>query len=76
MAFSRAAFPPSPWCSAIVSTIWVEMRRKGFREVMGSWKIMAIRLPRTFRISRLPILSTSLPWNRISPPSIRPAGSG
>ena len=52
------------------------MVRTGLREVIGSWKIMPILLPLTFRISDSEICKRSLPSNSTSPPSIRPGGLG
>ena len=34
----------------MASTIWLPMVKTGFRELIGSWKIMAICEPRTLRI--------------------------
>ena len=49
--------------------------KTGLRQLMGSWKIMAIRLPRTLRWSwRGLSFSRSCPSRRISPDSIRPGG--
>ena len=46
----------------------------GFREVIGSWKIMAIRLPRSFRSAPSPKVRRSVSPKRISPAATRPAG--
>ena len=74
MARSRLAFRDSFWWSRRVSTIWVEIRKKGLRLVMGSWKIMEIFAPRISR-SRFPLsLKISAPWNSTSPPTIFPGG--
>ncbi len=78
MARSRAAFSSmfrwmvsgSMICSPILST--------GLREVMGSWKIMAISRPRMRRISSSESFSSSLPpSNLIRPEGMRavPGGS-
>ena len=47
----------------------------GFSEVIGSWKIMLISLPRMARISRSDSFSRSLPSKRMLP-AILPGGSG
>ena len=46
----------------------------GFNEVIGSWKIIAMSRPRISRISSSVRSSRFLPWNRILPPTMRPAG--
>ena len=48
-------------CSSSASVIWRPMVSTGLSEVMGSWKIMAILLPRTLRISSSLSLSRSRP---------------
>ena len=40
---------------------------RGFREVMGSWKIMEISVPRSFSISRLDRERISLSSKRMEP---------
>src|SRR5690554_4952859 len=76
MAFWRA--------SALSIFLWIcrgsiscfEMRKKGFKLVIGSCQIIEIWLPRIFRISLFDFLSRSSPWKKISPPAIRPGGDG
>jgi hypothetical protein len=46
----------------------------GLSEVMGSWKIMEMRLPRTARISRADRPRRSRPSKATSPESMRPGG--
>jgi hypothetical protein len=46
----------------------------GLSELIGSWKIMAMRLPRTSMISSSESLVRSMPSNRIPPLSMRPGG--
>ncbi len=48
----------------------------GLSEVIGSWKIIEISLPRTRRISRSEIGTRSRPASRTAPPMMRPGGSG
>ena len=45
-------------------------------DVIGSWKIIEISLPRTSRISSSEILSRSRPASLIEPDTMRPGGSG
>ncbi len=59
----------------IASSIWKPTRRTGFREVMGSWKIMATSPPRYSSSSPEVIVTTSRFLNKIWPPEILP-GSG
>ena len=40
-------------CACTASIICVSMRSTGFSVIIGSWKIIAMRLPRSARISRL-----------------------
>ena len=51
----------------ITSMICFPTRMVGLRAVIGSWKIMAISLPRILSISRSDNLSKSLPSKRIWP---------
>ena len=46
MACLRASRLPSPWWQQNTSPICRPTVNTGLREVMGSWKIMEIRLPR------------------------------
>src|ERR1700682_877206 len=61
--------------AVIASSIWVPPLVTGFRDVIGSWKIMATSLPRNSRTSSSFIWTTSWSLNRIRPETIRP-GSG
>jgi hypothetical protein len=71
----RAARPLSEVCSSIASTSCVETFRNGFRHVIGSWKIIAMRLPRISRMRDCGRASTSSP-SKVTRPSILPGGSG
>ena len=51
MARSSASFLPTPKCSRTASVIWLPMVNTGLRLLIGSWKIIAISLPRSARIS-------------------------
>src|SRR3974390_3141212 len=48
----------------------------GLSEVIGSWKIIAMFLPRTSRIASSSSASRSRPASLTEPPAIRPGGSG
>jgi hypothetical protein len=57
------------------SAIWSPTLNTGFSAVIGSWKIMAMRRPRTARSSRSGRPSRSRPSNSTSlPASMRPGG--
>ena len=66
--------------SLMTSSTWSPMRNTGFREVMGSWKIMEMRLPRISCILAVGVLTmlSALPapsrFRRISPPTTWPVG--
>src|ERR1035437_7039268 len=75
-ARARASFLVTFLWALMVSTICSSMVRTGFRLVMGSWKIIAISLPRSSRISASSRPIRSSPSNKTWPPSIRPAGAG
>ena len=49
---ARAASPVSPRCSSRISPICFSIVCSGLSEVIGSWKMMVMSLPRTSRISR------------------------
>ena len=76
MARSRASSSSIFRWARMVSTICSSIVRTGFRLVIGSWKIIAISLPRISRISLSGSADRSRPSNRTLPPSIRPAGFG
>jgi hypothetical protein len=63
------------WCVSTASTIWVSIRRTGFNVIMGSWKIIAMRLPRRRRHSRASRVERSRPFSRMLPPTMRPGAS-
>ncbi len=60
------------WCSATVSAIWRPTVITGLRLVIGSWKIIDIRLPRIARIAAGSSASSSSPSNRMLPETMRP----
>src|SRR5260221_7286514 len=57
----------SATCAPILNT--------GLSDVIGSWKTMAMSLPRTWRMSRSEIPARSRPLKRTSPPVIFPGGA-
>ena len=61
-------------CSSSDSVICLPMVSTGFSEVMGSWKIMAMRLPRMVRICCSLTASRSMPSNMTLPAMMRPGG--
>src|SRR5690606_18971348 len=69
-------FHGTRWCWLIGSATCLPIVRAGFSEDIGSWKIMAIRLPRIERMPASSRRSRSLPSNRISPLAISPGGLG
>ncbi len=75
IAWSIAARRDSPWCSAIASLICRPTVSSGLSEVIGSWKIIEMSLPRIASISLSLSSSRFVPSNRMAPPTIRPGGS-
>ena len=75
-AICAASRLPLPWCSTIASAIWSPTLNTGLRLVMGSWKIIAMSLPRTSRISSSLSASRSRPLSTTDPSTILPGGSG
>ncbi len=70
----RAPAPPArdmPRCSTSASAIWRPMVSTGLSEVIGSWKIIEIALPRTSRISGSDSSSRLRPSNSMRPPTMR-----
>ena len=63
----RAALLSIPRCSFSVSASWKPIVKQGLRLVMGSWKIMAIPLPRTARSSSHESFRRSRPPNSTWP---------
>ena len=72
MAMARAASLVTFWWAQIISTIWLPTLKTGSREVIGSWKIMAISLPRRATSCFLESFIMSTPSKSISPPMILP----
>ena len=74
MARSQASFFVASLWSRTASLIWSPIVKTGFRLVIGSWKIIAISPPRTWRIWSIGSFSRSRPSNNTSPPTILPGG--
>ncbi|MBA7470418.1 hypothetical protein ES707_05704 [subsurface metagenome] len=75
-ARAQACFDVMSWCSRTASVIWSPIRITGLSEVIGSWKIIDIRLPRMPRISSSESASRSRPSSTTEPPTILPGGFG
>src|ERR1700694_45668 len=75
IARSAAARCESLRCKATASAIWAPTVCTGLREVIGSWKIMAISAPRRARISSVSSLTRSLPSKKMLPAAISPGCS-
>ncbi len=69
--FSAALRVP-PWCSRYASAIWSPMVKYGCREVSASWKIIAIRRPRSLRTVSSGAPSSSAPSKRTEPVTSAP----
>src|SRR5438874_576783 len=72
----RASLLSSLRCSSSASEICRLIVRTGFRLVMGSWKIIAMLLPRMPRTSSSSIFKMSWPSKTIWPFTILPGGCG
>ena len=59
-------------CARIASVIWSPTVNTGFRLVIGSWKIIAMRLPRMSRICASDRSRRLRPSNMICPSAMRP----
>ena len=70
MDFSRACFLSSPWWRRNTSISWWPTVNTGFREVMGSWKIMDTRLPRILRKSFMGMSSRLWPSRVMEPETL------
>src|SRR2546423_7019066 len=64
------------WCALMASPSWNPIFSTGFSDVIGSWKMIAIWLPRTRRRSFFESFRRSRPWNIASPLMILPGGCG
>ena len=72
-AILRASIRSTPWCFTITSVICEPIVRIGFKEVIGSWKIVAIFLPRISSQSLSEVFSNRfLPSKMILPCGILP----
>ena len=64
----------APSCTRSGSPTWLPMENSGLSDAMGSCRIMAMRLPRTRRISASDLSSRFSPSNIIRPLTMRAAG--
>ena len=77
IARARAARRDSRWCTMAASAIWSPTVNTGLSDVIGSWKIIAIWLPRMARSSRGASVSRLRPANSMKLPGrMCPGGSG
>ncbi len=74
-ARSRAARRFMLRCSSSTSPSCMPTLKTGFRLLVGCWKIMLIRLPRSFRISLSRRVSRSRPSKRTEPAVTLPGGA-
>ena len=65
-----------PSCSSSASAIWLPTVITGLSDVIGSWKIIEMSLPRTRRIARSSSATRSRPPSFTEPLTILPGGSG
>ena len=75
-ALANAAAQLAPRCSTSGSPTCTPRVREGFSEVIGSWKIIAMRLPRIACISASVAWHRSRPSKTTLPPVISPGGRG
>jgi ABC-type uncharacterized transport system YnjBCD ATPase subunit len=74
-ARARASASLTFSCATIASIIWTSMRSTGFSVIIGSWKIIATRLPRICRNCSADSARRSTPSRMILPATMRPGGS-
>jgi len=65
-AIESAARETSPWART-ASIICVSMRSTGFNVIIGSWKIIAMRLPRSLRHAGSSSEVMSTPFSAMRP---------
>ena len=76
MARAMASRFDMPRCSTSASAICRPTVSTGFSEVIGSWKIIEMALPRTLRISGSASSSRLRPSNSMRPSAMRAGGIG
>ena len=64
---ARAIAPRMPLCSSRISPICASIVCSGLSEVIGSWKMIEMSLPRMSRISFSDAVSSSRPLKRMLP---------
>src|SRR5207247_1711975 len=68
IASRRASAVDTPRWRTAGSMLWTPTVKTAFSDVIGSWKIMPMSLPRLWRMRRSRPFARSSPSNRISPP--------
>ncbi len=71
---ARAIAPLMPLCSCRISPICASMVWSGLSEVIGSWKMIEISLPRISRISCSAAVNSSRPLKWMLPEGCEAAG--
>src|SRR6266496_3283350 len=71
-----AVWLDTSWCTRTISAIWSPTLNTGFSAVSGSWKIIAIWLPRSLRCCFSDIFSSDLPRRKMSPLGEVAGGAG
>ena len=71
---ARAIDPLMPLCSERISPICASMVWSGLSEVIGSWKMIEMSLPRISRISRSEAWSSSRPLKWMVPEGCEAVG--
>ena len=73
-ARDQAVRRDAPSCTRSDSATWSPTVKSGLSDAIGSWRIIAIRLPRRRRISRSDLVTRSSPSKRTAPDAMRAAG--
>ena len=73
---ARAVCPLTPLCRRRISPICASIVCSGLSEVIGSWKMIEMSLPRISRISLSAAVSRSRPRKRIWPEGCEALGYG
>src|SRR4051812_34491796 len=73
---ARAIEPRMPLCNCRISPICASMVCSGLSDVIGSWKMIEMSLPRMLRISRSDRSSSSRPLKWMLPEGCEAAGYG
>src|SRR5438552_697278 len=71
---AQASRRPAPLWARMAEAIWSPIEKTGLSDVIGSWKIMAMRAPRTRRMASASLARRSSPSKRTRPAATRPGG--